>query len=215
MADATYMLGRKRYSRPQALLFSNNSGTLVTVDEESYFVPQGYEIRSNISAADNEINQFMILSDHNRGDIGFSIDRLEKRERMINGRLRSYHIADKLKISVSYDMLPSRAYSSVAYFDVESGESSLKNTSNEYTVDGGAGGVELLEWYENHPGSFWVYLAYDKYTSFGSDSVDSYNQLKKYNQVVEMQFADFSYSVVKRNGSKFDLWNVSFSLEEV
>lgn len=215
MVDASYMLGRKKYSRPQALLFSNNSGTLVTHDDgEKYFVPQGYEIRSNVAAADSEINQFMVLSDHNRSDIDFKINRIEKRDRMINGNLRSYHVADKLQLSLSYDMLPSRAYASKANFDIELGYSPLAKTSNEFTVDGGAGGVELLEWYENHAGSFWVYLSYDKYTSFGVNDPDNYQQLKKYSQIVEMQFSDFSYSVVKR-GNNFDMWNISFTLEEV
>lgn len=87
----------------------------------------------------------------------------------------------------------------------------------QYTTDGGAGGVELLDWYENNKGSFWVYLSYDKYNQFGSvrsGSIDLLT-LPKYNQVIEMFFADFSYSVVKRGGSNHDFWNISFTLEEV
>jgi hypothetical protein len=85
--------------------------------------------------------------------------------------------------------------------------------SEQYTSDGGAGGVEILDWYQNYTGSFWVYLAYDKYSNF--DKTDAgYQNLQKYNQVVEVFFSDFSYSVVKRGGSNYDFWNISFTLEE-
>lgn len=215
MTTSGYMLGRKKYSRPQALLFADNPGTLVTGDDdETYLVPQGYEIRSEALGPTTDLNQFMILSDHNRSEINISSERIGRRDRMINGNLRSYHIADKMKISVSYDMLPSRAYASNAAFDIETGQSIIPDKRQHFTVDGGAGGVELLEWYENHKGSFWVYLSYDKYNEFNVNNLDSYLQLKKYIQVVEVEFSDFSYSVVKRS-KDFDFWNIDFSLEEV
>jgi hypothetical protein len=171
-----------------------------------------------------------MLSDHNRAAIDFSTERLERRERMINGRMRSFHIADKLSISTSWDMLPSRAFSVSPQFDPETGAPALRTTSSrdpgedeewdldnlvleseQYTVDGGAGGVELLEWYETHQGPFWVYLSYDKYTEFDEDV---YGHLKEYNQVLEMYIGGFDYSVVKRGGSNHDFWNVSVTLEE-
>ena len=88
----------------------------------------------------------------------------------------------------------------------------------EFTTDGGAGGVELLDWYKNHNGSFWVYLSYDKYTNF-EDNPDTpqderFNNTNKYNEIIEVFFSDFNYSVVKRSGLNFDFWNVSLTLEE-
>jgi hypothetical protein len=134
---------------------------------------------------------------------------------MVNGRMRSYHIADKLTISTSWDMLPSRAYSLRANFEAATGKSEYQNNNTmEHTTDGGAGGVDLLSWYENHKGPFWVYLAYDKYSVFGSDD-EAYGNLPKYNQLVEMYISDFSYSVQKRGGSNYDFWNISVTLEEV
>ena len=59
-----------------------------------------------------------------------------------------------------------------------------------------------------------MYLAYDKYSNFGNDD-ESFGHLAQYNQIVQVYFADFTYDVVKRGGSNFDLWNVSVSLEEV
>jgi hypothetical protein len=145
--------------------------------------------------------------------MSFNSERIEKRERTINGRMRSYHIADKLTMSVSWNNLPSRAYLDVADFNA-SGVSPRKNTTGEYTSDGGAGGMEILDWYENHKGPFWMFLAYDKYKNFG-DSDSAFENLGKYNQIVQVYFSDFNYSVVKRGGSNHDLWNISVMLEEV
>jgi hypothetical protein len=144
----------------------------------------------------------------------FNTQRIEQRQRTINGRMRSYHIADKLSMSVSWNMLPSRGYAGLAEYNETTGLSPDKGTTDEYTADGGAGGVELLDWYENHQGPFWMYLAYDKYTNFEGQNYQ-YNALNRYNQIIQVYFADFSYSVVKRGGTNHDLWNISVTLEEV
>lgn len=211
MATAAYLTGRRRYQRPQALLWSENPGTLVN----GVYLPTGYEIQGNFAGSTDAdlINQFLILSDHNRGELNFTPTRIEQRQRTINGRMRSYHIADKLTMSVSWTNLPSRSYYQDAGF-LSTGLSPEKNTTNEFTSDGGAGGVELLDWYENHKGPFWMFLAYDKYSNFGKDDAD-YGNLAKYNQIIQVYIADFNYSVVKRGGSNHDLWNISVSLEEV
>jgi len=209
---AAYMSGRRKYQRPQAMLWSENSGTLVN----GVYVPNGYEVGSTTGSETDEsaFNQFLILSDDNRQPIDFKPTRIEKRERMINGRMRSYHIADKLTISTSWSMLPSRSFALAPEFNPSNGKPLVKEKNSlEYTSDGGAGGVELLDWYENHQGSFWVYLAYDKYSNFGKDDAD-YGHLGQYNQLVEMFFSDFSYSVQKRGGSNHDFWNISVTLEE-
>jgi hypothetical protein len=131
---------------------------------------------------------------------------------MINGNMRSYHIADKMTINFSWTNLPSRAFSSLANFDAN-GNSSLTG-QNEYTADNGAGGVEVLEWYETHKGPFWMFLSYDNYRNFGNVEA-SYLHLTKYSEIVQVYFSDFSYDVVKRGKSNHDLWDISVSLEEV
>lgn len=213
-----YMTGRKKYGRPQAMLWSENSGTL----SNGLYIPNGYEIGADPGAQveDSSLNQFLILSDDNRGEITVDSNRIEKRERMINGRMRSYHVADKLNISTSWNMLPSRAYALAPDFNAADGSSSYngafgKPTGSDiqYTSDGGAGGVEMLDWYENHKGSFWVYLAYDKYSNFGKED-SAYGHLAQYNQVIEMFFSSFQYTVVKRGNSNYDFWNISLTLEE-
>ena len=228
MASYNYMSNRWKYERPQGLLFADNPGTLVYVDPEdensgSLYVPIGFEINSNQTGQTDTslIDQFIILSDDNRQPVEFSVDRIENRQRTVNGRMRSYHIADKLSISTSWNLLPSRSFRLNPNFNTTTGATEYSGefgkpnaVDGQYTSDGGAGGVELLKWYENHQGSFWVYLSYDKYSNFGSNDA-AYGNLKKYNQVVEVFFADFQYSVVKRGGSNYDFWNISFTLEEV
>lgn len=215
---AAYMTGRKKYGRPQAMLWSENSGTL----SNGLYIPNGYEIGAvpGVQVEDSSLNQFLILSDDNRGEITVDSNRIEKRERMINGRMRSYHVADKLNISTSWNMLPSRAFALAPDFNAADGSYSYngafgKPTGSDiqYTSDSGAGGVEMLDWYENHKGSFWVYLAYDKYSNFGKED-SAYGHLAQYNQVIEMFFSSFQYTVVKRGNSNYDFWNISLTLEE-
>jgi hypothetical protein len=203
----TYAQGRKKYNRPSGMLWSENSGTL----QDGLYIPYGYEIGVDPESVEDEtlLDQFLFITDDNRDPLDFSEERIEKRERMINGRMRSYHIADKLKLSASWNMIPSRSHADVPTFDVATGVSPYKS----YTTDGGAGGADMLEWYDSHKGSFWVFLAYDRKGIF-KGTADPYNHLGQYNQLIEMFISDFSYSVEKR-GSNFDYWNVSISLEEV
>jgi hypothetical protein len=221
---AEYLDGRRKYSRPQGMLWADNSGTLSTNEAtgKSYYVPTGNEINAASGSSD-----FLILSDDNRSPIEFSQQRIENRRRTVNGRMRSYHIADKLQISVSWDMLPSRSFSNDPNFNTNTGKPTTTgytgltkavpdtagNYLYQYTTDGGAGGAEILDWYENNKGSFWVYLSYDKYPNFES-RVDKYAHLAEYSQVVEMYIADFNYSVQKRGATNFDFWNISVTLEE-
>lgn len=217
MSSNQYMAGRKKYRRPQALLFSENYGT----NNAGFHIPIGYEIGANTESVTDEtlLDQFIVLSDDNRDPIDVSINRIENRERMINGRMRSHHIADKRSFSISWKNLPSRSFANDPNFDITTGKSTLNISGdpsaadNFYTTDGGAGGVELLDWYNNHNGSFWVFLAYDNYKNFvGTNSV--YNRLGIYNEVIEMFITDFSYSIVKRRADSHDLWDVSITLEE-
>ncbi len=202
-----YMQTRKKYNRPSGMLWSENSGTLIN----GLYIPQGLEIGADLTdqSDPNLIDQFLILTDDNRSPLDFSDERIEKRERMINGRMRSYHIADKMKLSTSWSMIPSRSHANIPTFDPATGLSPYKS----YTTDGGAGGADMLEWYDAHKGPFWVFLAYDRKGIF-KGTPEPYDHLAQYNQLIEMYISSFTYSVEKR-GANFDYWNVSVTLEEV
>jgi hypothetical protein len=213
----TYMQSRKKYNRPSGMLWSENSGTLVEdptsteVPKRKIYIPYGLEVGALAleDTAPELIDQFLMLTDDNRSPLDFSQERIEKRERMINGRMRSYHISDKMRLRTDWNMIPSRSHSDVPSFDTATGLSPHKS----YTTDGGAGGADMLEWYDSHKGSFWVFLAYDRKGIF-KGTAEPYDHLKQYNQLIEMFISDFSYSVEKR-GTNFDYWNVSVTLEEV
>ena len=73
------------------------------------------------------------LTEHNRGNLNVDIDRIESAERMANGSMRKYVIADKKRWSVSWDGCPSDA---------------------SKTVDGKWGGIEIHNFYNTVPGVF-------------------------------------------------------------
>jgi hypothetical protein len=230
LADRDYMDGRQQYKsgRPQALIWADEEPTV----QDNKLTPVGYEIgtdTTNVNASDLVNNRFLILSDHNRSELGMTIERIEQKRRMVNGTMRSYHVADKTSISVDWDMLPSRSFKNYPSFDnlgrpsletlTERGEpvvpsGSLYATDQKYTVDGGAGGVELLDWYETHKGPFWVMLSYDKYNTFEGSGSERL-KLAQYSQRLQMYISSFNYSIVKRGGNNFDMWNISVQLEEV
>lgn len=254
MATNAYMTNRRKYTRPQAMLWANNPG----IATAGFYTPLGLEVGQTKPAnapAEDLLNEFLILSDDNRSPLQFNSLRIEKKERMINGRMRSYHVADKLELSTSWTMLPSRSFSKFPGFDefgrprslvtsVDHDDNSLTpdklleryidhdnnpSTPNkfvqqymgspyyqdqQYTSDGGAGGVEILDWYNSYKGSFYVYLAYDKYSEFPDEDVNKYSRLGQYNDVLEMYISSLTYSVEKRGGSNHDLWNINISLEE-
>jgi hypothetical protein len=200
MPNQTYINNRWNLSglrkRPQAVAWADS----FSISEAGLLVPGGTE----------EGEDFLILSDHNRSEISFTKQRLENRQRMISGSMRSYHIADKTSVAWSWDMLPSRAYSGDPAYS--STGVVTTNGLTQYTVDNGAGGVDIVRWYDDHPGSFYMFLAYDRFDNFTSSE---YSRFGQYNEVIEVLFAGFDYAVVKRGGETHDFWNISVTLEEV
>lgn len=213
MATQQYLNNRKRYARPQAILFADNPPVFVG-SSNAQAIPPGFELSSNYGSNDIEENGFIILSDHNRGPINMTPTRYENKQRMINAQMRSFYITEKMSIDLSWDRLPSRAYASNPDFSQSTGLSDLTKTVSEYTADGGAGGAELLAWYRTHRDPFWVYLSYDNFAVNGYEDSD-YNKLANYTEFLLMYVTSFNYSVEKRGADNFDMWNISMTLEEV
>lgn len=127
------------------------------------------------------------LSEHNREPVNISVTRLEKIQRMSNGTLRKFFIADKKNISISWTMLPS--YST-------------------FTVDGKWGARDIKSFYESATGqaSFPVTVKYgttqnaeDLVMVFSSCSFDVVRRNVK----------------TKISDTPQEFWNVSLTLEEV
>jgi len=202
VSSKAYMQGRSSFlqlgARPQAMLWSDNPGTL----QDSFYFPLG-----------QEGTDFIIVSDHNRSAFQISQERIENKKRMVNGGLRSYWIADKNRISSSWTNLPSRPFNENVSFN--SNGNPIQSNYTSHTVDGAAGGADMLAWYENTKGPFYLFLSYDK---FGRNDSEERNILSTYSQVIKVHFDSFSHSVEKRSGltnsNGFDFWNIELALEE-
>jgi hypothetical protein len=128
---------------------------------------------------------FNKVTEHNRSDLGVSIERIEQVTRTSNGTLRKNYITDKRNFSASWTMLPS--YRSL-------------------TVDGAWGAEDLRSFYLSDEGktSFRIRINLAKN---GADQTSS--GYEEYTVV----FGGCNFSVVKRGLQPH--WNVSIELEEV
>ena len=137
--------------------------------------------------------EWVKLSEHNRQPLSLEHNRIEKSQRMSNGTLRKFFIADKKNFSTSWEMLPS---------------------FSNLTVDGGYGAVDLQKFYSSvGANTFNIKIVYGQ----KGESPSITNREEYYN----VSFTSCSFSVVKRNvkGKTIDaaqeFWSVSISMEEV
>lgn len=125
------------------------------------------------------------ITEHNRS--AFSVDsmRIEQTQRMSNGTLRKFHIADKKKFSVSWNMLP---------------------TYRNLTADGYWGAEDLRTFYSSDEGkgTFRIRINFAK---------DGTNQSSAGYEEYTVSFTDCSFVVVKRGIQAH--WDVSIAMEEV
>ena len=200
----TYADARTKWTRPQAMVWANNPGEVIKSGVNSGATyPLGEEGKD-----------FIIVSDHSRSSIAVDFMRLENRVRMINGNMRSYHIDDKISINTSWSLLPSRSYHNKTTFALDGSRSPAGGC--EYTADGGAGGVDMVNWYRNTTGPMWVFLSYDNFENYvdenGTPSGNEMEMLNYFPERYQMFFSSFNYSIEKRG--IYDMWNVSVGLEE-
>jgi hypothetical protein len=140
----------------------------------------------------------LYLTDDNRAPLQFNSERIEYRKRMIDGTMRSYHVADKLSYSTSWTSLPSRKTRNPTASD---------GLTNSITSDAFGAGIDIKNWYETVTGDFWMLLVYD------TDNTVSTSNLRFNADLHHVFFESFDYSVSKR-GQFNDLWDVSISLVE-
>jgi hypothetical protein len=137
----------------------------------------------------------LYITDDNRSPLQVAPIRIESKRRMIDGTMRSVHIADKMTFNTSWEALPSRKTRLNPPSD---------SLSDSITSDAFGAGQDIKDWYDSNFSDFWMLLVYD---ANAEDSPAS--GVEKYN----VFFDDFSYDVVKR-GQFNDLWDVSISLVE-
>jgi len=135
--------------------------------------------------------KFRRVTEHNRSPLSLSVNRIETGQRMANGTMRKYFVADKLNINVSWEMIPS--------------------FRNE-TVDGGWGAEDLKNFYESAAGrgAFRIKL---NPTVFDKDLVEQADGALADDYTYTVMFASCDFTVLKRGLQPF--WSVNISLEQV
>jgi len=171
------------WTRPALMIFSEAQPTQITASAGVW----------NLGTADTN---FIYLTDDARSPLNVSIERIEYKKRMINGRMRTYHVADKKSFAATWKDLPSA-------------REEISESRQTKSTNGWASSQEMLLWYQNHTESFYLTLVYDTPTS-ASASIPLRYTLEYYN----VFFEEFSYTINKR-GPTHDLWDISMSLVEV
>lgn len=178
---------------PFAIDTANNSfdykGASLTVPGNTY--PASVATRNNLAYSSANQLRFRRVSEHNRQPLSINIDRIEQSSRMANGTTRKYFVADKLNISVSWEMLPS--------------------FRNE-TVDGGWGAEDIKNFYESDAGrgAFRIKL---NPTVFSPDLItDSAGALSD-DYTYTVMFTSCDFTLIKRGLQPF--WSVNITLEQV
>ena len=80
----------KTWMRPSLMIFTD------TIPNENNAIEGSWNI-GDVAGTD-----YIFLTDDNRSDLQVSTERIEYKRRMINGRMRSYHVADKRSFSVTF-----------------------------------------------------------------------------------------------------------------
>jgi hypothetical protein len=135
--------------------------------------------------------RFRRVTEHNRAPLSFNNIRIENSQRMANGTLRKYFIADKLSISVSWDMLPS--------------------FRNE-TVDGGWGAEDLKNFYESAAGRMPFRIKINP-TVFDPALVEQSDGTLADDYTYLVMFTAADFTIEKRGLQTY--WSVNLSMEQV
>jgi hypothetical protein len=140
-----------------------------------------------------------LITDHGRGPLEMSMERIGTDKRMADGTLRRQFVGIKRTWSISWENLPSTNTVSVG----------MK------TVDGKWSGEQIETFYRTTPGKFRLVLrrgsAINLTAPNPAESALPYEDQNFY--IVNVMFTEFSKTVNKRG--MVDLWNINATLEEV
>lgn len=125
------------------------------------------------------------LTEHNRSEIAVGQQRIEQKQRMANGSLRKFFVADKKEFSVSWNMLPG---------------------TRIYTVDNQWGALDLIEFYNSSEGQ----STFDIRLNFAKSGT---NQESSGYEQYTVSCTSFNATLIKRGEVPF--YNISMSMEQV
>jgi hypothetical protein len=167
----------------------NYKGATVTAPGNTYTAATATANGLSLSSANSL--RFRRLTEHNRSPLSINTERIESSQRMANGTLRKYFIADKLNLSVSWEMVPS--------------------FRNE-TVDGAWGAEDIKSFYESSAGRGPFRIKINP-TVFSTSLVEQSDGALADDYTYTMAFTSCDFTVIKRGLQPF--WSVSISLEQV
>jgi len=156
--------------------------SIVSMPRGSILQIQGYDSSAN---GGNGALKYNKVSEHNRSQFDISTERIEKQQRMANGTLRKFFVADKKTFTLSWDMLPSY---------------------RTFTVDGAWGAEDLRTFYNSAEGQ----SSFNIRVNIAKDGTNQ--ELANYESYTVV-FADCNFSVLKRGAQPF--WNVSITMVQV
>lgn len=83
------------------------------------------------------------VTDHNRAELGIDVERIEKKQRMSNGTLRKYIVADKRNFSTSWTMLPKLTAQTVdGFWGADAIEQFYNTTTGSFSLEISDGDTE-------------------------------------------------------------------------
>jgi hypothetical protein len=164
-------------------------GANVTAPGNSYDATTA--TRNNLAYSNKTNLRFRRLTEHNRAPLSINTERIESSQRMANGTLRKYFIADKLNLNVSWEMIPS--------------------FRNE-TADGGWGAEDIKNFYESSAGRSTFRVRINP-TVFSTTLIEDSNGSLVDDYTYTMAFTSCDFTVLKRGLQPF--WSVNISLEQV
>lgn len=114
------------------------------------------------------------LTDHNRGEVSESIERIGGSVRTAKGSLRRYHVADKYSFSVSWEMLPG---------------------PSAKTVDGFWGADDIIAFYQSTVDPFTLSLATDEVVNDEYVLRDYTVLFEDFSYSIEKRWSRYFYSI--------------------
>ena len=125
------------------------------------------------------------VTEHNRSAFDMSPMRIERTQRMSNGSLRKFYIADKYRFNISWDMLPSY---------------------RTLTVDGAWGAEDLRSFYNSAEGQGTFKIRVNLAKTGSNQESSGYEEYT-------VNITGCNFAIAKRGLQPH--WSVSLSLEEV
>ncbi|AXH68755.1 minor tail protein [Streptomyces phage Comrade] len=87
------------------------------------------------------------ITDHNRAQLSIDVERLEKKQRMANGTLRKYIVADKRNFSTSWSMLPKLSTQTVdGFWGAEAIEQFYNTVTGSFSLELTDGDGEVYDY---------------------------------------------------------------------